>query len=75
LKPYEITAVSYNQEPRLRDVLDIVLMFVSELLRQVTFTNKAAQEMRKRLNVLLGSGTASRLILGEYPTIVVLRSG
>jgi superfamily I DNA/RNA helicase len=67
--------VSYNQGPRLRNVLDIVLMFVSGLLLQVTFTNKAAQEMRKRLNVLLGPGTASRLILGEYPTIVDLRSG
>jgi DNA helicase-2/ATP-dependent DNA helicase PcrA len=75
LKPYEITAVSYNQGPRLRNVLDIVLMFVSGLLRQVTFTNKAAQEMRKRLNVLLGPGTASRLILGKYHFFVVAPLG
>lgn len=75
LKPYEITAVSYNQGPRLHNVLDIALMIISELLRQVTFTNKAAQEMRKRLNVLLGPGTASRLILGEHPFVVIVRSG
>lgn len=32
----------------------------------VTFTNKAAQEMRKRLNVLLGEELAGKLILGTF---------
>lgn len=31
----------------------------------VTFTNKAANEMRKRLHVLLGPQEADQLVLGE----------
>lgn len=37
----------------------------------VTFTNKAAQEMRKRLDVLLQRGIASRLILGTFHKLCV----
>ena len=32
---------------------------------QVTFTNKAALEMKKRLNVLLGEVAGSKLVLGQ----------
>ena len=32
----------------------------------VTFTNKAASEMKKRLRVLLGAQAAERLVLGEW---------
>lgn len=32
----------------------------------MTFTNKAAMEMKKRLNVLLGEVAGSKLVLGGY---------
>jgi DNA helicase-2/ATP-dependent DNA helicase PcrA len=32
----------------------------------VTFTNKAANEMRKRLQALLGPAEAAQLVLGEH---------
>lgn len=34
----------------------------------MTFTNKAANEMRKRLTVLLGEKQAGELVLGERRT-------
>jgi len=36
----------------------------------VTFTNKAANEMKKRLQLLLGAKEADGLALGEYITSV-----
>ena len=62
LKPWEITAVGRELET---DLNSSSLSSLGPSI-QVTFTNKAAQEMRKRLNVLLGPGIASRLILGTF---------
>lgn len=50
--PHQITAVSPSAA-------------VWRLTTQVTFTNKAAQEMRHRLKALLGADKAERLILGK----------
>jgi hypothetical protein len=40
----------------------------------VTFTNKAANEMKKRLGVLLGQKDADALILGTFISIIYVGS-
>lgn len=57
LDPSEVVAV------RIRSLIPCVLLTYR---LQVTFTNKAALEMKKRLNALLGEVAASKLVLGMF---------
>lgn len=68
LDPSRIVSVSF---PFALLWLLLVVLLLNIIESVVTFTNKAAREMQKRLYALVGPETASRLVMGTFHALCV----